>query len=108
MSPSAKVGSMMIPPIIELWIYDAGQQPVETEERTFEMDDVQGVSLFYACSLLGKQLPFRLLFEQLLQPVIMLFTIFESRRDLESPYLLCANGRQVYLVDSFSCSLGGG
>ena len=96
MSPSA-MGPMMIPPIIELWIYVAGQQPVTTEERTFEMDDVQGVSLFFACSLLGKQLPIRLSFEQLLQPVIMLFTSFESRRNLESLSLLCADGRQVCL-----------
>ena len=44
--PPAKAGSMMIPPIIELSIYVTGQQPVTTEENTFELDDVQGVSLF--------------------------------------------------------------
>ena len=91
MSPSA-MGPMMIPPIIKLWIYVVGQQPVTTEERIFEMDDMQGVSLFFACSLLEKQLPIRLSFEQVLQPVIMLITSFESRRNLESPSLLCADG----------------
>ena len=53
MSPS-QVGSIIIPQIIELRIYAVGKQPGTAKEKKFRMDDVQGVSVFFPCSLPGK------------------------------------------------------